>query len=47
MFIFRLATTMVKRQKDFARLAPYLIADLMSIFQQYNISSDVKVVYKL
>lgn len=41
----RAATTLVKRRKDFCRLSPYLIADLLSIFQKYDLSSEVKFSY--
>ncbi|KAK9510542.1 hypothetical protein O3M35_005297 [Rhynocoris fuscipes] len=41
----RIATTMVKRAKDFTRIAPYIIADVIGIFGKFPIHADIKNLY--
>uniref|UniRef100_T1ICM8 Uncharacterized protein n=1 Tax=Rhodnius prolixus TaxID=13249 RepID=T1ICM8_RHOPR len=39
----RVARTMVKRAKDFTRVAPYIVADVVGIFGKFQIHVDVKI----
>ncbi|XP_014247670.1 uncharacterized protein LOC106665631 [Cimex lectularius] len=41
----RFAKTMAKRQRDFTRIAPYMVADLINIFERHQLHVDVKLVY--
>ncbi|KAF6214391.1 hypothetical protein GE061_009131 [Apolygus lucorum] len=41
----RVAKTLVKRQKDFSRLAQYVIADVIAILELYPLHSEVKSKY--
>ena len=41
-FCFRLLEHVVKHKEDFARVAPYLIADVMDCFQRFTLYPEVR-----